>query len=362
VDDQSGLGPLTRLWKECVELFSKWKPVAQLISLLKLKKATALRRSGASAGRGILMNLRLPGVYSLAVAGVVALAGWLISMPLGAQSAGNQPPVKRARGEGDENPTRGGEDERDDVRRREEWFYRQRRYPRAGIPGRARLDALERKEEMRRELREKLNRAAVVRGGSPTVNGAGFLPANSLALSTTWTGIGPMPTVSAGGGVVLVSGRVTAIAVDPTNSNIVYMGGAQGGVWKSTDGGAHWTFTFDTEKTLAIGSLAIDPSSCAPGPCTTLYVGTGEQNFSGDSYYGAGVYKSTDGGATWNQTAGTVLNVAGIPTFTGPFNQTVGGVHIGAIVVHPANAMRIFAGVQIFENVGGGRNFRYLLF
>src|SRR5208282_1785045 len=144
-----------------------------------------------------------------------------------------------------------------------------------------------------------------------TANGGGALPASWLALSTTWTAIGPMPTVLPGGGVNLVSGRVTAIAVDPTNPNIVYVGGAQGGVWKSTNGGANWTTTFDTEKTLAIGSIAIDPSSCAAGPCTTVYVGTGEQNFSGDSYYGAGIYKSTDGGATWNQTAGTVLNVPG---------------------------------------------------
>jgi len=279
------------------------------------------------------------------------LCGWLISLPVGGQS------VKLAgsasAGAGAEAEYR-AEGERDDVRQREEWFYRQRRYPLSAIPGRARLDALERKEEMRRALAERLNRTAGALGPARGTDGAIPGLASSLASLTAWTPIGPMPTVSSGGAVGLVSGRVTAIAVDPTNASIVFVGGAQGGVWKSTNGGANWSTSFDMEKTLAIGAIAIDPSSCVPGPCTTLYIGTGEQNFSGDSYYGAGVYKSTDGGATWNQTAGTVLNVAGIPSFTGPFNQAVGGVHIGAIVVHPANAMRIFAGVQILENVGGG--------
>src|SRR5208282_195308 len=294
------------------------------------------------------MNLRR--LVPSAVASLLICA-WLVSLPAGGQS------VKTSGSENAETGTDAGnraEPEQDDVRQREEWFYRQRRYPLSAIPGRARLDALERKEQMRRALGKKLRGAAAARIRAEEANGATSPAANSQANLTSWTAIGPMPTVSSGGGVGLVSGRITSIAVDPTNSNIVYLGGAQGGVWKSTDGGTNWATTFDTEKTLAIGAIAIDPSSCVPGPCTTLYIGTGEQNFSGDSYYGAGIYKSTDGGATWSQTPGTVLNVPGIPSFTGPFNQTVGGVHVSAIVVHPTNAMRIFAGVQIFENVGGG--------
>ena len=279
------------------------------------------------------------------------LCGWLVSLPAGGQSVRSRGSESAEAGAEGENRA---QEQRDDVRRREEWFYRQRRYPLSAIPGRARLDALERKEEMRRALGKKLRAAAAARRRAEEANGATSPTANSQANVTSWTAIGPMPTVSSGGGVGVVSGRVTAIAVDPTNSNIVYLGGAQGGVWKSTDGGTNWATTFDTEKTLAIGAIAIDPSSCVPGPCTTLYIGTGEQNFSGDSYYGAGIYKSTDGGATWSQTAGTVLNVPRIPSFIGPFNQTVGGVRVSAIVVHPTNAMRIFAGVQIFENVGGG--------
>ena len=275
----------------------------------------------------------------LTVAAASGLTAWLAWPSIARQSSGRKPLIEGRSGDGDAEG-----DERDDVRGREQWFYRQRQYPLGVIPAGARLRALQRTEVMRRALALRLARGPVLR--------------TPLAMGL-WTSIGPMPTLSATG-AGLVSGRVTALAVDPTNSSIVYAGGALGGVWKSTDGGAHWNPTFDAELTLAVGSIAIDPSSCAPGPCTTVYVGTGEQNFSGDSYYGAGVYKSTDGGATWSQIPNeTILNPqAGAPASflppDAPFNQVVGGVHIGAIVVHPSAPLRLFAGVQIFENVGGG--------
>src|SRR5208283_4836754 len=146
------------------------------------------------------------------------LCGWLISLPVGGQSvkmkgAGSAEAGAEAEGR--------AEGERDDVRQREEWFYRQRRYPLRAIPGRARLDALERKEEMRRALGERLNPAAATRGRAQGTNGAPSRFASSLASLTSWTSIGPMPTVSSGNAVGLVSGRVTAIAVDPTNASIV---------------------------------------------------------------------------------------------------------------------------------------------
>src|SRR5689334_13538028 len=93
---------------------------------------------------------------------------------------------------------------------------------------------------------------------------------------------------------VLVTGRVTAIVVDPTNSNIIYIGTAQGGVWKTTDGGLTWAARTDNEVSLAIGALAMDQANHL-----ILYAGTGEGNFSGDSYYGNGVLRSIDGGNTW---------------------------------------------------------------
>ena len=92
----------------------------------------------------------------------------------------------------------------------------------------------------------------------------------------------------------IVTGRVTAIVVDPVDSNIIYVGTAQGGIWKTIDAGRNWAAKSDNEVSLAIGALAMDPTNHL-----ILYAGTGEGNYSGDSYYGNGVLKTTDGGDTW---------------------------------------------------------------
>lgn len=100
----------------------------------------------------------------------------------------------------------------------------------------------------------------------------------------TWTSIGP----------VNIGGRVTALAAEPGGAT-VYLGAAAGGVFKSTNSGVNWTPVFDATGVPSIGALALDPSDPQ-----TVYVGTGEANSSVDSYDGNGVYRSTDGGATWS--------------------------------------------------------------
>ena len=116
----------------------------------------------------------------------------------------------------------------------------------------------------------------------------------------SWTPIGPQPT-SAGTNFV-TSGRVNSIAIDPRNNNIVYAGAAEGGVWKSTDGGATWKPLTDAQPSMANGAIALDPSNP-----DTVYVGTGEENFAIDSYYGAGILKSTDAGRNLDEHCRSVL-------------------------------------------------------
>ena len=82
-----------------------------------------------------------------------------------------------------------------------------------------------------------------------------------------------------------VSGRVNVIVVDPTNPNIVYVGPAQGGVFRSLDGGQTWRSLFIGAKNFAVGSITIDPKDH-----DKVIVGTGEGNFSGDSHFGVGIY------------------------------------------------------------------------
>ena len=205
----------------------------------------------------------------------------------------------------------------DIIRRRMEWFYRQRAYPLKRTPPGARLRAL---KEMDR----------ILAGEGRTLSGAPSEPSlevsSSLISSTRWTFIGPEPTDTYYN-VPVVSGRVTALAVDPTNDNIVYAGAADGGIWKTTDGGTSWRSLTDMQPSLAIGSIAIDPFNHS-----TVYVGTGEENFSGDSYFGAGILKSTNGGASWTQ-------------IQGPF--VAGQAYIGSIAIQPGNSSVILVAVEM---------------
>ena len=92
-----------------------------------------------------------------------------------------------------------------------------------------------------------------------------------------------------------IGGRVTALAVAPGGTTI-FLGAANGGVFKSVNGGVNWTPIFDSSgmEVFSIGALALEP-----GNPNVLYVGTGEANASVDSYDGQGLFRSTDGGQTW---------------------------------------------------------------
>src|SRR5947208_1469003 len=132
-------------------------------------------------------------------------------------------------------------------------------------------------------------------------------PSTSIPLNNvSWTPLGPAPINSGTApGTLTSSGRVTAIAADPTNANIIYVGAASGGVWKTTNGGTSWTPLTDGQASLATGSLALDPLNS-----NIIYAGTGEENFSADSYYGCGILKSVDGGATWTTLGSSIWDTS----------------------------------------------------
>ncbi len=118
--------------------------------------------------------------------------------------------------------------------------------------------------------------------------------------SANWTFLGPThPTgythngnyKSPGG-----SGRVNAITVDPTNSNIIWVGTPAGGLWKSTDGGQNWTLISDQFTVMGVSAIVIDPDNT-----NIMYIGTGDRD-AGDTH-SVGVWKSTDGGQTWQPTS-----------------------------------------------------------
>ncbi|MCC6476365.1 glycosyl hydrolase [bacterium] len=91
-----------------------------------------------------------------------------------------------------------------------------------------------------------------------------------------------------------IGGRITDIVADPANDQIIYVAAASGGIFKTTDGGMTWNAIFDGAPTLSVGALAMDPQNS-----NILYAGTGEANSAGFSYFGSGVYKSANAGQSW---------------------------------------------------------------
>ena len=237
-------------------------------------------------------------------------------------------------------PSNEEKDSPEAIRKREEWFYKQRASVNGRIPAGARLKAFQHMQRMMAAEGKLIQ--------SPDGSYAEVAPQTGATTFPAWSSIGPSPTT--GGTFSPVTGRITTIAVDPSDSsgNTVLIGGAQGGIWRSTDAGQTWTPVGDQNPSLAMGSIAFAPSQ--PG---TVYAGTGEQASIGfDVYYGAGVLKSTDHGQTWTQTC----TVAG-PTcpFIGPYTDGLnpgfgffnfGGARISYVAVNPTNPNLILVGAQ----------------
>ncbi len=111
-------------------------------------------------------------------------------------------------------------------------------------------------------------------------------------MTANWVPLGPTTIPTSGGG----AGRINCVRFQPGSTTIIYAGAPAGGLWKSTDGGATWTM-WNTDALAAIGvtDLAIDPTNV-----DVMYMASGD-GFAGDTY-SLGVLKSTDGGLTWNNT------------------------------------------------------------
>jgi len=91
-----------------------------------------------------------------------------------------------------------------------------------------------------------------------------------------------------------MSGRVTAVDVNLSDNTVIFVGAATGGVWRSRDGGVQWEPVFDGESVLGIGSVAISQENP-----DVVWVGTGEGNPRNSAGVGAGIFKSLDGGESW---------------------------------------------------------------
>jgi len=150
-------------------------------------------------------------------------------------------------------------------------------------------------------------------------------------------------------GPALMSGRISDIAIHPEDQSVWYVAVGSGGVWKTTNAGTSWASVFDEQTSYSIGCLAIDPAHPE-----TVWIGTGENVGGRHVGYGDGVYKSTDGGKSWEQ--------LGLET----------SEHIGSIVIDPRDSDIVYVAAQgplwstggdrgLFQTTDGGATWEKLL-
>jgi photosystem II stability/assembly factor-like uncharacterized protein len=147
-----------------------------------------------------------------------------------------------------------------------------------------------------------------------------------------------------------IGGRFNAIAIHPSNNNIMYAGAAHGGIYKTTNGGTSWLPIFDEQSSLAIAHIAISPLNP-----NHIWVGTGDCNISGNVFVGDGIYFSPDGGATWQQ--------------KGLSDQKI----VAQVALHPTNPNIVYAATMgnpfeknmqrgLYKTTDGGTTWSNILF
>ena len=203
-------------------------------------------------------------------------------------------------------------------------FYRFKRAPKnaRGIPTERYAVARERMKQMR------VFSSAASR----------FVPHREQATSEAllggaWTNLGPGN----------IGGRTRTLLINPVNPSMVYAAGVAGGVWRSTDGGVNWTALGDLMANMAISTLVMEPNSP-----NVMYAGTGEGFFNGDSVRGAGIFKSTNGGITWEQLSAT---------------NTEDFYYVNKIVISKNDSQRLYAATRtgVWRSLNGGASWTHVL-
>lgn len=232
-----------------------------------------------------LTSMNSPGFCRTVRAALLATSVTIVALPVCAQSAEFGPPKAAT-----------AQAENDHEQGRDEWFLRGRI-----IPGKSAAELRHRAYQAKMQARAA--RALRFRTDHPDAQ-----PSQS---NGGWVPLGPVPLASDATGDGFqnynqVSGRATAVAIDPADpsGNTVYIGGAQGGVWKSVNGAnltansVIWTPLTDDQATLSIGAIAIQPGNSNPAN-SVIVVGTGEADNAADSYFGLGMLVSTNAGGNW---------------------------------------------------------------
>ncbi|PHI18875.1 hypothetical protein CEQ90_15645 [Lewinellaceae bacterium SD302] len=163
---------------------------------------------------------------------------------------------------------------------------------------------------------------------------------NSPGFDLNWTTRGPAN----------IGARINTVAIHPDDDDIMFVGFSRGGVWRTTNGGQDWIPVFDEQLYLSIGDIEFDPIDP-----NIIYVGTGDPNISSNFMIGDGVYRSTDGGDSWENIGWGGLNI------------------VTQIRIHPTSPDTIYAAAMgvpferdtvrgLYRTHDGGQNWEQVLF
>ncbi len=207
-------------------------------------------------------------------------------------------------------------------------YFNQKRLPQgeANLPIEKYFEAQERMSGMRHFS------TALDRFVTASENLAAPLGGESERNAATWSPLGPGN----------IGGRTRAILINPQDPNVMYAAGVSGGVWKTTNGGQSWTPIADVIGNITVSSMVMEP-----GNPNTIYVGTGEgiygfeQDTSIGDFRGAGIFKTTNGGANWTRLDSTK-------------NQDF--YYVNDLVISPNDKNRIYAATQtgVWRSADGG--------
>ncbi|MBN1448964.1 MAG: T9SS type A sorting domain-containing protein [Bacteroidetes bacterium] len=209
----------------------------------------------------------------------------------------------------------------DKPRARAEYFYHRVTYPGGDIPPGGRVRAW-------RQAQEKMSLFA------PTGTGG-------IMDVPEWRNVGP----------VNVGGRILAVAANPRNPETVFIGAADGGIWRSWDAGRSWHSVSDELPTQAMGAIAINPVDTS-----IIYAGTGEASWAQRTFDGGGMFKSTNSGTTWTEIGATTL-----PPYSRASDMVINPLDPDIIYAAIPDGMRDDALRGIWRSTDAGENWTLIL-
>ena len=204
---------------------------------------------------------------------------------------------------------------------RMKYFYERVTYPGGVIPDGARAKAFQQAQTTMR-----------------LYNPAGR---NGVQAAFEWKNVGPFN----------IGGRTNAIGVNPKNPNVLYIGAADGGMWRSYDEGRTWRSVSDSWPIQTMGSIVVDPVDT-----NIVYAGTGEANYSGDCYDGGGFFKSTDGGDTWNE-----IGAGTLPAYARCSDMVIDPLHTNVLYAAIPAGVRSQDQEGIWKTTDGGATWTLIL-